>query len=353
MYFSTSFWKCTLWFLFLTLIFPNVETLAWGFYAHKKINYHAVFSLPPELIGFYKAHIHYISENAVNPDKRRYAVKGEAEKHFLDADAYGDSAIYTLPRYWEEAVAQYGEDSLRAHGIAPWSTYSTYLQLVRAMQSGDSKTILRLSADLGHYVGDIHVPLHTTKNYNGQLTGQYGIHAFWESRIPELLSSEYDFFVGKAAFVEKPQLAIWEIITRTHEAVDSVLQLESQLAASWPEQKKYSYEERNGLNTRVHSKAYTMAFHAMLNGQVERQLRNTIKFVADLWYTAWINAGQPILPKIGEKEFMEKNEEFFPLDDLKHIREHEDQGKKTFPPFFNHLKFWEERTSKVFNENRI
>ncbi len=343
MIFSRGYLCRALLLLLIMASLPLAHVSAWGFYAHKRINYQAVFSLPPEMIGFYKSHIQYISENAVNPDRRRYAVKGEAEKHFLDADAYGDSAIYTLPRYWEDAVAVYGEDSLRAHGIAPWSTYQTFLQLVRAMQSRDTKAILRISADLGHYVGDIHVPLHTTKNYNGQLSGQYGIHAFWESRIPELLADGFDFFVGKATFVENPQLAIWKVITNTHEAVDSVLNAERELSATWPEHKKYSYEERGGINTRVHSKAFTMAYQSMLDGQVERQMRKTIKFTADLWYTAWINAGQPSLSPSVDMDFFEQQEKFAPLKELENIREHEGQSDTSLLPWVNtHWKRKEE-----------
>jgi hypothetical protein len=346
MIFSCRWLNFTLVFFLLTAWLPEGQLHAWGFYAHKRINYQAVFSLPPEMIGFYKSHIQFISENAVNPDRRRYAIKGEAEKHFIDADAYGDSAIYSLPRYWEEAVALYGEDSLRAHGIAPWSTYHTYLRLVRAMQSRDSKAILRISADLGHYVGDIHVPLHTTKNYNGQLSGQYGIHAFWESRIPELLADGFDFFVGKASYVENPQLAIWEVITNTHEAVDSVLNAERDLSATWPEQKKYSYEERGGINTRVYSKGFTMAYQSMLDGQVERQMRKTIKFVADLWYTAWVNAGQPSLTPSVDTEFFDQLEEFAPLKELDNIREHE--GKKSVPSLFRVKRYWIRKEERHF-----
>lgn len=303
---------------------------AWGFYAHKKINRQAVFSLPPELIGFFKTHITYISENAVNPDRRRYAVKGEAEKHYLDADAYGDSAIYYLPRYWSAAVEQYGEEHLRAHGIAPWSTYQTFIQLVRAMEAKDRKAILRLAADLGHYLGDIHVPLHTTMNYNGQLTGQYGIHGFWESRIPELLSEDYDFLIGKASYVEQPQLAIWDAITRSHEAVDSVLQFEKTVSASFAEDKKFSFEERGGINTRVYSKGFTIAYHQALQGQVERQMRASIKMISDMWYTAWILAGQPNLNGIGGQEPFEE-EKFEPMEDLKDVRNENDQGKNPLP----------------------
>ena len=61
----------------------------------------------------------------------------------------------------------------------------------------DSDKILKYSADLGHYIADAYVPLHTTENYNGQLTGQKGIHAFWESRLPELFSEDYNYLVDK------------------------------------------------------------------------------------------------------------------------------------------------------------
>lgn len=58
----------------------------WGFWAHKRINRMAVYRLPAEMQFFYKKHIDYLSENATNPDKRRYSVVGEAERHFIDLD---------------------------------------------------------------------------------------------------------------------------------------------------------------------------------------------------------------------------------------------------------------------------
>ena len=61
----------------------------WGFFAHQKINRLAVFTLPQEMIEFYKHHIQYISENAINPDKRRYAIEEEAARHYIDLDVYG------------------------------------------------------------------------------------------------------------------------------------------------------------------------------------------------------------------------------------------------------------------------
>lgn len=278
----------------------------WGFYAHQQINRLAVFTLPIEMVGFYKYHIQYITENAVNPDKRRYAVEGEAPRHFIDIDVYGDSAIYKMPRYWQDAVEKYTEDTLNAYGIVPWHVNLMRYRLTDAMRIGDVKAILVLSADLGHYIADANVPLHTTENYNGQLTGQHGIHGLWESRLPELFSSEYDFFVGKARYIDNPQLEIWKGVIQAHEALDSVLNFERELTQDTGSDKKYAFETRGTATVQVYSSGFSKAYHKMLNGMVERQMRKAIRMVGDFWYTCWIDAGQPDLDRLIEFEFSEE-----------------------------------------------
>lgn len=265
----------------------------WGFWAHRKINRLAVFRLPPQMNIFYKNHLDYITENAVNPDRRRYVVVGEAERHYIDMDVYGDSAV--LPLYWNDAKLKFGEDSLRKHGIAPWQVQLTAQQLTAAFRTKNARQILRISADLGHYIADSHVPLHTTRNYNGQLTGQTGIHAFWESRIPELFATDYNLWIGGVTYLENPAQAIWKAVAQAHAACDSVLNFEKTLSANWPEDKKYSYETRNGLLVRVYSEEFTQKYNQLIDGQVERQMRAAIEMVGDMWYTCWVNAGQPDL----------------------------------------------------------
>src|SRR4051812_26696878 len=101
-------------FIFLLLI-PNAA-FSWGFFAHKKINNLAVFTLPSEMAGFYKRNIEYLTEKAVNADKRRYIMKEEACRHYIDLDVYGDSAKYKLPKYWKQAAEKYTADTLNAYG---------------------------------------------------------------------------------------------------------------------------------------------------------------------------------------------------------------------------------------------
>lgn len=263
----------------------------WGFYGHRKINRLAVFILPPEMIGFYKTNIYYIEDAAVNPDRRRYAVEEEAARHYIDLDHY---PLSSLPTRWHDALLKYGADTLRAHGILPWHLVVMYQRLRDAFVLKDPPLILKLSAELGHYVADAHVPLHTTKNYNGQLTGQHGIHSFWESRLPELFSSEYDFFVGRAAYVSSPQEKAWEIVLSANGLVETVLETERTLGERFGE-KRFSFETRGVSTVKVYAMEYAHAYHAKLSGMVERQMREAIKTTGDLWYSAWIDAGQPDL----------------------------------------------------------
>lgn len=286
--------------------FPLANEGYWGFFAHQLINRLAVFSLPPEMITFYKYHIQFITENAVNPDRRRYAVEGEAERHYIDLDVYGDSALYKMPRLWQKAVEQYTEDTLRAYGIVPWHVFRTKQWLTEAFRNKDREAILRLSADLGHYIADANVPLHTTVNYNGQLTGQRGIHGFWESRLPELFADDYELWIGKVQYIEHPQLHIWQAVAQAHMALDSVLLFEKELTRRYPEEKKWVYEERNGLMVRTYSQEFSRDYQQMLNGQVERQMKRSIKMVADYWYTCWVDAGQPDLQSLLNKPLSEE-----------------------------------------------
>lgn len=289
--------------LLTTAFIIPLKANIWGFYAHKKINQLAIFTLPTEMIGFYKHHIELITENAVNADRRRYAVKEEAARHYIDIDHYGDSALYRMPRYWEDALLLYSEDTLQAYGIVPWYVNNMRYQLTDAMRIGDTKNILRLSADLGHYIADANVPLHTTLNYNGQLTNQYGIHGLWESRLTELFSNEYDFFVGQASYLNHAQLEIWDAVTQAHQALDSVLSLEKKVMKKIGEDQKYSFETRGSATIKVYSFEFSEAYHKAMRGMVERQMTKSVKMVGDFWYTCWVDAGQPDLGRLIDFEF--------------------------------------------------
>jgi len=294
----------------LALLCTTADVLySWGFFAHKRINRLAVFTLPTGMINFYKSHIEYVTENAVAPDRRRHAFDAEPPRHYIDIDHFGEHPFDSMPRGWKAAVEKYTEDTLLAYGIVPWHIANVTGWLSQAFRDKNLDKILYHSADLGHYIGDAHVPLHTTLNYNGQLTGQRGIHGFWESRLPELFSDDYDYFVGKAVYIDNPLFFAWDIVEKSAAAKDSVLLFEADLNKTYAQDQKYSYEDRGTRTTRVYSQGYSSEYHILMNGMVERRMRGSIHSIGSLWYTAWVNAGKPNLEDLTDKEMSKELKE--------------------------------------------
>lgn len=281
-------------FVVILILNNPIRVYSWGFTAHKKINETAVYTLPPELFKFYKPFVEIITEKAVNADMRRYIAKGEACKHFLDADHYEKQApLDTIPPYWQQAISIFSKDSVERHGIVPWNLQLIQYQLTQAFETKNLKLIIKLSADLGHYAGDLHVPLHSTSNYNGQKTGQDGIHALWESRLFEIFNSDYDFFTGRAIYIDDINATIWQRFSESFAALDSVLEFERLASIKFPE--KYRIEFKGNNTVKVYDESFCNYYHTLLNGMVERRFRASIALVGSLWYTAWVNAGQPNL----------------------------------------------------------
>jgi len=364
----------------LSLIYMLVfspPSLDWGFFAHRKINHMAVFTLPEDMIDFYKKNLEYISEHAVDADKRKFATKQEAVRHYIDIDHWGGFPFKEVPRNRTDAYMKYtslyvvngtdtlellnaeqfeidslsinisladstqiqiskvayrqffkskilnnfyeskiqdielslldekfkkpgfryfSKDNFTAYGILPFHLMRMKYSLTKAFKNLEYKKIKRLSADIGHYIGDAHVPLHTTENYDGKMTQQDGIHAFWESRLPELFAEkEYNFFVGKAIYIDDVQKYFWEIILQSHRDLEKVLAIEKEIQQTFKKDQQFCWDLRLDATQFIQCEAYAKAYHEALNGMVERRMRGAIKALGNIWFTCWVDAGQPKL----------------------------------------------------------
>jgi hypothetical protein len=286
-------------------VFIVMTCSSWGFFAHYRINRMAVFILPKGMSAFYENHLDYITEHAISADKRRYVDSLEAPRHYLNADHYGNKPFTAIPLKWNDAERKYSCDTLDKYGTLPWTIQYQYYKLVKAFKAHDTSAILSTSANLGHYIADATVPLHLTQNYNGQLTGQTGLHAFWESRLPELFAGRYHYFVGKARYVENPLYEAFKICRSSFKEVDSVLSFEKKLNLNFPASKKYEPVKRGKRTVDEYSAAYSTAYHQLLHGMVERRMRLAILEVGSYWFSAWVDAGQPDLHKLIATELPE------------------------------------------------
>ena len=188
-----------------------------------------------------------------------------------------------------------GSEGFTKHGILPYNLVSMQHRLTDAFARKDLPTVLRLSAEMGHYVADAHVPLHATENYNGQLTGQDGIHAFWESRIPELFAEkDWDFLVGQAEYIQDPQHYYWDIVIKSNQLSKDVLHIEKELSHTFPQDEQYCFLERNNIMVRTQCPEYAAAYDKAMHGMVESRMQDAIHAVGSAWFTAWVDGGQPV-----------------------------------------------------------
>lgn len=223
----------------------------------------------------------------------------------------------------ERPQTAFYREHLSQHGTLPWNLQRMQRLLTEAFRMRDSRRILKLAADMGHYIGDAHVPLHTTSNYNGQKTEQHGIHGFWESRIPELFADEsYDYFVGKAAYIERTEDWFWQTVFDSNKLVDSVLTFEKRLRRTFPLDRQMCPDMRSGVMSVMPCRDFAAAYQDAMNGMVERRLRAAIHAVSSAWYTAWIDAGEPDLSKMGAPVISEEERK-----EAERLRKNFEQGK--------------------------
>ena len=238
----------------------------------------------------------------IQPDYKKYfntqvLPRLYEEVEILDTDSL--AAFLNRHGMATDFQAAFFRDQMALHGVLPWHLQRMQRDLTEAFRRRDAKRILRLSADMGHYIGDAHVPLHTTSNYNGQKTGQHGIHGFWESRIPELFADEsYDYFVGKPAYVERSTDWFWDMVFASNTMVDSVLTIERALRITFPPDRQSCPDMRLGRAVLAPCRDFSAAYSDALNNMVERRMRAAIHAVSSSWYTAWVDAGQPDMSRM-------------------------------------------------------
>ena len=278
----------------LLLLVP-APTFAWGFEAHKFIVDRMIELLPPELKPLFVARRAFIVERAIDPDLWRNVWEEEAPNHFLDMDheAFGPYPFAGLPRDYADAVQKFGRDFVHQQGLLPWRTSEFFGRLSREFESLKRApppgyavdNIVFYSAVLAHYVSDGHVPLHAVINYNGQLTGQDGVHSRWEGELFE----RYRTALKIAPAPLKP-------VTVPRDAMFDVLLASNRLAANVLESDRAAADGRE-----FYGDAYFDAFGKATLSTLERRLNDSISAVASFIVGAWEMAGKPAIPADTER----------------------------------------------------
>jgi hypothetical protein len=276
---------CGIGVLAALLLWPSPAG-AWGFEAHKFIVSRALDILPPPLRPFFDANRAFIVERAIDPDLWRIAgVTEEPPNHFLDFDAYGKYPFNDLPRDYDDALKKYGIDELRQNGLVPWRTHEMAGRLIRGFQALQKNgpyarsDIRFFSALVGHYVADAHVPLHAVLNYNGQLTGQTGIHNRWEDELFVRYQKQIVINPGPLKPVTHERDFIFETLLESFQLADDVLTADKEAIG----------------NRDVYDDRYFETLFARTRPVMEKRLNDAITAVASIITSAWEQAGKPPL----------------------------------------------------------
>jgi hypothetical protein len=257
---------------------------AWGFEAHRFILDRAIALLPVEIRPFFEKYRIAVVEHAIDPDLWRTAGwEQEGPRHFLDLDAYGPYPFKNLPRDYEEAVKKYGREFVEKNGTVPWRTEEIYKKLVEAFMQKvpyARENIKFFSSVIGHYVSDAHVPFHAVLNYDGQLTGQWGIHSRFEAEL-------FDRYRDKLTVVPKPLIDV----TNARDFVFDSLLASFPLAQQVLDADKAAVEGRD-----VYDDEYFTLFFSRVQPILQRRLADSITDTAAIIAAAWIAGGRPTLP---------------------------------------------------------
>jgi hypothetical protein len=259
---------------------------AWGFNGHKLITDRAIELLPQEIRPFFQKYRTTLVEHSIDPDTyRTIGFTEEPPRHFLDMDAYGPFPFKDPPHDYNEAVAKFGKDTVIKNGTVPWRTEEIYNQLRESFRqlltSGYARDNVKLfSSVMAHYVGDSFQPFHAALNYDGQLTGQIGIHARFETELFDSYQDKLHIAPGPIVQIPNAREFVFTALT------DSFTFVEPILAA-----------DREAIKGReVYDDAYFEELWKRTGPIMEKRLAGAVTGVASLITSAWIDAGRPALP---------------------------------------------------------
>ena len=249
---------------------------SWGEATHIVINKEAAIHLPASF-PFFANNIQWISAHAPDADNRKDSDPTEAPKHFIDIEDYPEFATGTLSHNYDTLVAKHGQSFVTNIGVVPWSIIWSLDSLTNCLRRGDSARALQFAADLGHYVGDAHQPLHVTANYDGGETGNNGIHSRYESTMLQTYNylSQISIVAKHVHFIPVPIDTNFAFIMHGNSLVDSIMKADDYARGIDP-----SYKS-----------SYYAALWEKTGPLTQNQIQDATVDLANLWFTAAINAG--------------------------------------------------------------
>ena len=250
--------------------------LGWGHLGHHIISYNTILSALPEM-SFFEYWADSLAAHASDADIRKSFDPNEGPKHYIDIDNYPEFlSTGTIPQSFDSVVAIHGYSFVIDQGILPWAILWVADSLQTAFENNDWNRAMLLASDLGHYIADAHMPLHITKNYNGQITNQTGVHSRYESNLIEDFQNQIQYDGDSLQYINNLPDYIFNMLYENYQYVDSVL---------------YADATAKAYAGNTQDTAYYNKFWEIAKNFTIRLFKNASYRITCVIYTAWINAG--------------------------------------------------------------
>ncbi len=263
------------------------RAFAWGAAAHRLIMSRAIDLLPQDLKPFFDRYRDEIVLRSNDPDLWRNVPFAEEDpNHFINfgAPEYGRPPFAELPRERGTAVAKFGRATVLRLGVLPWRIEEMAGNLRRGFEGMarqglyDISNVVLFSAAAGHYLQDATQPFHTSINYDGQFSGNTGVHSRFERDLVEKFGSRIRLAPAPPQPILDARDAAFETTLHSYGLVERILAADKAAAA----------------NRRAYDDEYFEKFFTAVQPIVEQQLSAAISGTAGLIIGAWQQAGRPV-----------------------------------------------------------
>jgi hypothetical protein len=275
------------------LLISLTQLYGWGWDVHRRINRAAVQAVPGEFGDFLIQNIEALAYHAADPDFWKAADPNEEYRHFIDADLYDEYPFDNIPRNIDSLYSKYGEENVGHWGIAPWNIDDYCNRLVALFKEGNWEKSIYTMAALSHYIADIHMPLHTCANYNGQFTGNEGVHFRWETPMIK----QYVVYIKpleEAEIIDDLLEMAFTIVKESFQVYPLLLSADSLARAPLT---KIQADSLNTYEKLTFEDEYLSVLYSQTSDVVHDRLNKSAERIASYWYTCWVKAGSP---KIGD-----------------------------------------------------
>lgn len=284
-----------------SIMFPH-KAFSWGLEGHRAVNQYGIRTLPLSMQRF-KDIDYYFADHASDVDRRKVTDAEETYRQFIELERYPEFFNKTMPATLLDLQKKYGETNVRQNGYLPYLIYQMYDSVTQTMKLRDWKATLRAVADLGHYIGDLTMPLNTTMNYDGQFTKNNGIKWRYEIEMMNRYYHQLDFRRIEVAKLDNPMNDIFTLLAKSFSRVPVLLRADT-----------IALKSAKG----KYNSTYYSIFWKETAKPTNELMQDGVNLFANLLYTAWLQAGGVKLKwpdetatthagKEKEPEFLEQN----------------------------------------------